>query len=106
LSFFIILNYLDPYQNIIISLTLISLTFIFTITGFWTVLLFFIKKIHHRWEVDLFHVKTSFRQSFLFSLFLIWLIILNYINAPLLIQGTLLFLIIALIELFIENLES
>jgi hypothetical protein len=106
LSFFIILNYLDPYQNIIFALILISITFILSVSSFLTILLFFIKKIHYRGEVELFHIKTSFRQSFFIGLFLIWLIILNYINAPLFILGTLLFLIFALIELFIENLES
>ena len=105
ITFYMIINYLDPYNNKIISNIFISFTFITSISTFFTLILFFIKKIHYRWRVELFHVKTSFRQGIFIALFFVWTIIFKILNAPVVLLGFLLFIIIGFLEVLLQNLD-
>jgi hypothetical protein len=105
-TFLLILNYLDPYENKIMAITFILITFSLSITTFFSVLLYFFKKIYFRWEVFLSNVLISFRQSFLFSLFLIWVIIFNITWTPLILSSSISFVMFIFIELLIRNLEN
>jgi len=104
-TFYMIINYLDPYINKIISISFVSFTFVLSIATFFTLILFFIKKIHYRWRVELFHVKSSFRQWFFISLFATWIVIFKILNAPIIILAFLLISILLFLELFIRNLD-
>jgi len=105
ITFYMILNYLDPYDNKILAVIFVTFTFMSSISTFLALLLFFIKKIHYRGRVELYHIKTSFRQGFLVSLLLLWVIVFWILNAPVLILTVLLFIILILLELFIQNLD-
>lgn len=105
ITFFMILNYLDPYLNVYLSIFLVSFTFVSSIASFSTLLLFFIKKIHYRWRVELFHVKSSFRQWLFVALFFVGLIIFKVLNAPTIILMFLLFIILGFLELLLQNLD-
>jgi len=104
-TLYMIMNYLDPYINKILSIGFIIFTFTLSILTFFTLILFFIKKIHYRWRVEIFHIKSSFRQGFIIYLFFIWIIIFKILNAPIIILWFLLFLILVFLELFIQNLD-
>jgi hypothetical protein len=104
-TFYMIINYLDPYINKIISISFIGFTFILSIATFFTLILFFVKKIHYRWRVELFHVKSSFRQWLLISLFAIWIVIFKILDAPIFVLAFLLISILSFLELFIRNLD-
>ena len=105
LSFLITINYLDPYQNKTLAIFLITFSFILMVSWLWTIILYFIKKIHYRWEVELYHIKTSFRQSLFTAFYIIWVILLIIIKAPLIVLASLLLLIFIFLELFIQNLN-
>jgi len=106
ITFILIFNYLDPYQYKVLWLTSIIFTFILGLTSFLTLIIYFLKKIYYRWRVYVFHVLTSFRQSFLLTLFILSLIIFNNIWVPMIITGLLMFIIFTFLELFIQNLET
>ncbi len=105
-SFFIILNYLDPYSNKVLAVLLITFSFIFMLTSFFTLFLYFIKKIYYRGEVDLFNIKTSFRQAYFIAIFIFWIIVFEALKAPVILLSFLLFIILLFWELFLQNLED
>lgn len=106
ITFILILNYLDPYENKIISIILIIITFIFWVSALSSLFLYFIKKIYYRWKVFISHVLSSFRQGILISLFIISIIFFNYIWAQLLLTWISVLVLFLFIELFIQNLGS
>ncbi len=103
---FLTLNYIDPFSsnNIIIFSFLFSL-FLF-ISTFFTLLLFFIKKIHYRWQVVLGHINSSFRQSSFIAIFFIWLGFFENIWVPIYFSSFLLIILIIFVELFIQNIYT
>lgn len=105
-TFVLILNYLDPYEYKITALISIIFTFILWISTFVTLFLYFFKKIYFRGRVYIYHVLSSFRQSFFISIFALVLIFFNILWASLLLTWWLLLLILTFLELFIQNLEK
>ena len=105
ITFYMILNYLDPYSNKLLSIFFIAFTFILSVSTLLSLILFFIKKIHFRWRVEIFHVKSSFRQWLLIAIYFIGLIIFNILNAPVIILWFLFFILLVFLELFIQNLS-
>ena len=103
-TFFLILNYLDPYEHTLIALSVLSLSFIMGISSFASLCIYFFKKIYYRWEVYLFHVIHSFRQGFFIALFLIWVITFKIIWAPFIISTLALLMLLIFLELFIQDL--
>lgn len=105
LTWFFVLNYLDPYQNPVLWISFLIISFLLSFSSFLTFIFYFIKKIHYRWETYIWHVISSFRQWFFVSLNFLWLLLFKIISAPLLLSWFLLFLSTLLIELFIQNLK-
>ena len=105
ITFILIINYLDPYQYKIFALISIIFTFILWLTSLITIILYFIKKIYYRWRVYLYHVLSSFRQWFFFSLFMLFMIFFYWLGVPILLTWVLLLIIVTFLELFIQNLE-
>lgn len=105
-TFFLILNYLDPYEYKITAIVSIITTFVLWVSTFLTLLLYFIKKIYYRWRVYVYHVLTSFRQWFFVSLFFVSMIFFNILWASLLLTWFLLVILFIFLELFIQNLEK
>ncbi len=105
ITFYMIINYLDPYSNKILAISFVSFTFILSIASWVCLFLFFIKKIHYRGLVDIFHIKSSFRQGLLIAIFFAWIIFFKIIEAPIIILSFLLILILIFMELFIQNLD-
>lgn len=102
----LILNYIDPFNsnNIIIISFLLSL--FLSISTFFTLLLYFIKKIHYRWQVVLNHINSSFRQSSFISIFFILLWVFERIGVPIYFSSFLLFILFIFLELFIQNIYN
>gem|GEM_PF-1089855 len=47
-TFFIALNYLDPYKNIFIAVGTLIFSFIFSLSTFLTLFIYFFKNIYYR----------------------------------------------------------
>lgn len=105
-TFILILNYLDPYEYRITAITSIIFTFILWVSTFFTIVLYFFKKVYYRGRVYLYHVLSSFRQWFFISLFAITLVFFNILWVSLLLTWLLLLIIFTFLELFIQNLEN
>lgn len=103
LTLFLIFNYLDPYRNELISLMTLVTSATLCITSFFTIFLYFFKKVYYRWEVFLSHIFSSMRQSFLINLFFLWLITFKIIWVFSISTFLLLFIIMWFIELMFEN---
>jgi len=99
----LILNYIDPFSsnNIIIFSFLIS--FFLFISTFFTLILYFIKKVHYRWQVVLNHISSSFRQSSFIAFFIIGIGLFERMWIPLYFSAILLFILLLFLELFIQN---
>lgn len=104
-TFFLILNYFDPYSAPILGIILLTTIFILSLLSFTTLFLYLIKKIHYRWNINIFHVKTSFRQAVFFSLFILWIIVFKIYSVPVFISFLLLWVLFCSLELFIRNLK-
>lgn len=106
ITLILVLNYVDPYEykNIAIFSALFSYTL--TISCFFTIIFYFLKKIYYRWNVYLYHVLSSFRQGFLVAIFTQSLIYFNNIWAPVFFTWAILFIILLLLEIFVENYEE
>lgn len=102
----LIISYINPFtsNNIIIYSFLLSL-FLF-ISTFFTLILFFIKKIHYRWQVVINHISSSFRQASLIAVFFILLGFFEKIGVPIYFSSLLLFILLLFFELFIQNIYS
>lgn len=103
LTLFLILNYMNPYSSYTISMISIITTFLLASTSLLTILIYFFKKVHYRWEVFLWHIFSSFRQWFLLTTYIMWLIILNRMWVMTIITASLAFLILVFIELLVQN---
>jgi hypothetical protein len=103
ITLYLILNYLDPYRNELVSLITITTSFILVVTSFCTLFLYLFKKVYYRWEVFLSHIFSSLRQWFLFSIFLVWIIIFKIIWVFSISTVLLLFIMTVFIELMFEN---
>jgi hypothetical protein len=106
ITLILILNYLDPYVYKLIAISSVIFTFVLAFSTFSTLILYFFKKIYYRWRVYIYHVLTSFRQSFFMSLFFVWFTFFYIIWASLWLTGFLLFILFVFLELFIQNLEN
>ncbi len=106
ITFILIINYLDPYQYKVFGLISIIFTFVLGLTSIITITLYFIKKIYYRWRVYLYHVLSSFRQWFFFSLFVLFMFFFYWLGVPILLTWVLLLIIFTFLELFIQNLET
>lgn len=103
LTLFFILNYLDPYRNELISIFTLTFSVVLSITSFLSILLYIFKKAYYRGEVFLAHIFSSLRQSFLFSLFLIWIVLFKIIWVFSLVTIILFTIIIIFIEMIFQN---
>lgn len=72
ITFFLIINYLDPYRDVLVSIITIWITSVLLWTSFFSLLLYIFKKVYYRWEIFLNHVFSSIRQWFLITSFIIW----------------------------------
>lgn len=105
-TFYLILNYLDPLEYQTIGIVFIIFTFLLWLSSFFALIIYFFKKIYFRWKVYLSNVLSSFRQWFFFSLYLLWLIFFKILWASLLVTWFLFFVFILFLELFIQNITN
>lgn len=106
ITLYLILQYLDPYENKAVALFSIIFTSLASISTFCTLILYFIKKVYYRWKVYSYHVLTSFRQSFWFALFCLGMLFFYVFGAGTFLTGFFLAALFVLLELFIQNLEN
>lgn len=103
MSFVSLLLYFDPYISIRLSLTLLAISFIGSLWWIMTLLLYFIKKIYYRWEVWMYHIISSMRQSFFLCIWILWIVWMNFLDLPLLLPALLLWIGLIFLELFIKS---
>ncbi|NDK09480.1 hypothetical protein GW846_01740 [Candidatus Gracilibacteria bacterium] len=103
-SFTLLLVYFDPYTYPTLAIAFLVLSFGFSLTSFLSLVIYFFKKIYFRGEVRMMHVITSLRQSFFFTIFLLSLVLIYVFQIPFLLPAALSFILIVLIELFIQGL--
>ncbi len=99
----LVLNFMDPYSNTQVSLITAWISFVFSLTTFFTFIIYFFKKIYYRGEVFLYHAIFSFRQAFFLSLVSLWTIIFIKLWILSFLTFFLLFIIFLFIELLIQN---
>ncbi|NUJ98200.1 hypothetical protein HGA92_05450 [Candidatus Gracilibacteria bacterium] len=105
-TFFIVLNYLDPYKNTFIALGALSFSFILSLSSILSLFIYFFKKIYYRGEVYIFHILSSFRQAFMVSIFIFGLFLFFHLGALSIVTFFLLFILLFLIELFIQSMQN
>jgi len=103
---FLILNYIDPFNSNNIILFWFLISFYLFISTFFTLILYFIKKIHYRWQVLIHHISSSFRQWTFISLYFIWLAYFENIGVPIYFSAFLLFILLVFLELLIQNIYA
>lgn len=106
MTFFLVLGYLDPYDHTLIAMLVLTISFILSISSLSSLCIYFFKKIYYRGDVYLFHVINSFRQWFLISLFLLWVITFKIIWAPFIITIIALAMLLSFLEVFIQDLSQ
>jgi len=105
-SLLLIIFFVDPYSNKAIWVISIIGSFVLSVTSFFTLFLYIVKKIYYRGDVFLYHVYTSFRQWFFLSLFASSLFVLYYFDIYGFVNIIWVFMFLFFTELFIKNLEE
>jgi len=103
---FLILKYIDPFNSNNIIIFSFILSFFLFVSTFFTLLLYFIKKVHYRWQVLLNHISSSFRQGSFIAMFLMWLAYFENIWVPIYFSSFLLLILLVFLELFIQNIYN
>lgn len=104
MSFFSILNFLDPYENEILAPSFLVVSFLSTLLWIWSVILYFIKKIYYRGEIGMSHIFASMRQSLLVGIVCISYVILVFFSIPALVPLLWIILFFLSLELFLQSL--
>lgn len=104
MSLMSLLWYFDPYVYRVAAVLLWTFCFIWFIWGWVTLILYFVKKIYYRWDIGIYHVLSSMRQAFLFSLMILWIVYVIWLWIPILLPIILIIALIIFFELFIQNL--
>ena len=102
----LILNYVDPYEYKLIGLSSLIFSYILTISCFFTIFFYFLKKIYYRGNVYIYHALSSFRQWFLVAIFTSSLIYFYNQWVSVWLAWAILFVILFLLEMFVENYEN
>jgi hypothetical protein len=105
-TFVLILNYLDPYEYKVTAIVSIIFTLVLWISTFFTIVLYFFKKIYYRGRVYVYHVLSSFRQWFFVALYILSMILFNILWASIILTWFVMLIILMFLELFIQNLEK
>jgi len=99
-SFILVLFYINPFETNILGVICFYLSLLFSLTGIFTLLGFYIRKWLTHNEIIFAHVGISFRQAFLFSLCIIGCLILQSMRMFSFWTGGLLVASICLLEFF------
>lgn len=102
----LVLEYIDPYEFRNLGIFSLLFSYILAISCFFTLVFYFLKKIYYRWNVYMYHVLSSFRQGFLVAIFTSSLVYFYNIWVPLLLTWSILFIILFLLEIFVQNYEN
>ena len=102
----LVLNYVDPYEYKVLAISSLLFSYTLTISCFFTILFYFIKKIYYRGNVYIYQVLSSFRQGFLVAIFTSSLVYFYNHQVPVWLWWGILFLILFLLEIFVENYEN
>jgi len=103
ITLLLIIKYVNPYSMDNIILWFLAMSFILSVSSFFTFIFYIIKKIHYRWEVLINHISSSFRQGFLISIYLLALLLFYRLEIPLVLSSIILFLLLLIFEIFFQN---
>ncbi len=105
-TFFLVLNYVDPFENTFLALFSFMLSYTLFVSSFFCLVLYFFKNIYFRGNVYVYNILSSFRQWFLISVFFACVTYFIHIWAPMILSSILVFISLFFLELFIENHEK
>ena len=102
-SFLSILHFINPYENKLFAVILLSLSFVWLLVWLLSIFFYIVKKIYFRWHVNNMNIIASMRQSLFIALSCILFVMLQYFSIPVLIPifGIILFFIS--LELFLQS---
>lgn len=103
LTLFLILNYLDPYRDEVVSIFTLAFSFTIFITSFFSIIFYILKKVYYRGEVFLSHIFSSLRQAFFLAIFILWIILFKIIWVFSLLTILLFAIILVFIEMIFQN---
>ncbi len=103
LTLFLILNYLDPYRDEVVSIFTLTFTIILFITSLFSIIFYIFKKVYYRWEVFLSHIFSSLRQAFFLAIFILWLVLFKIIWVFSFVTILLFAIILVFIEMIFQN---
>lgn len=102
-SFFSLLFFYDPYINTYFALWLLTVSFVFFMIWFWSIIWYFIKKIYLRGDVGVYNIISSMRQSFFLSIVICVMIFSMYIGLPIITPVLASFFFLLSFELLLQN---
>lgn len=79
-SIFLLINYMNPIPNPKLSISLLALAIFLSASSFLTPILYFLKKIYYRGDVNIVHINSSLRQSILIVLMILFTSLLHILN--------------------------
>ncbi|MBW7954861.1 hypothetical protein H3C61_03540 [Candidatus Gracilibacteria bacterium] len=103
LTLFLILNYLDPYRDEVVSIFTLAFSFTIFITSFFSIIFYILKKVYYRGEVFLSHIFSSLRQAFFLAIFILGIILFKIIGVFSLLTILLFAIILVFIEMIFQN---
>lgn len=105
-TFFSTIQYVDPYANIVLAISALTVSFVMSFVSLVTICLYFFKKIYYRGEVYTYHIFTSLRQSILGALLVIFYVVLQSMGVPIIFPIVLATGVVIFLELFFQNIEK
>ncbi len=96
--------FLDPYRDILVSIMTLSITFVLFWTSFFSIVLYFFKKIYYRWEIFMQHIFSSMRQGFFITAFFVWVVIFHNMDILHISTVFLYCIILIFLEMIFQNL--
>lgn len=103
LTLFLILNYLDPYRDEVVSIFTLTFSITLFITSFFSIIFYIFKKVYYRGEVFLSHIFSSLRQAFFLAIFILWIILFKIIWVFSFVTILLFAIILIFIEMIFQN---
>jgi len=106
ISAILLFFYMNPESNMKVWFTVMTLAIFLLLSSFFTLLIYFFKKIYYRWEIYISNLNSSLRQWIFWAIFIIWNI--SFYSTWVFSYKTwfLLFIILFFIELIFQSMKA
>lgn len=102
-SALLLFYYMDPESNIYISLTTMWIASFLSLGSFFSLLIYFFKRIYYRWEIYISNLSSSLRQWILMALYILWIVTFYTMWVYNIKTASLLFVVMLFIELVFQS---